>query len=50
MIVALIAPPDDKIKRKKVIKWIQSESENYLRVRGEVLAEGFQISLNEMEA
>ncbi len=46
MIVAMIAPPDDKRKRMKVIEWVQSESARYQRVRSEVLAKGFQISLN----
>lgn len=46
MIVALIAPPDDKIKRMKVIEWVKSEPARYQRVRSEVLAKGFQISLN----
>ena len=49
MIVAIIAPPDDKIKRMKVIEWVQSEPARYRRVRSEVLAKGLQISLNEME-
>ena len=49
MIVAMIAPPDDKIKRMKVIEWVQSEPARYQRVRSEVLAKGFQISLKEME-
>ena len=49
MTVALIAPPDDKIKRMKVIEWVQSEPARYQRVRSEVLAKGFQISLKEME-
>ncbi len=44
MIVALIAPPDDKIKRMKVVKWVQSEPARYQRVRREVLAKGFQVS------
>ena len=46
MIVALIAPPDDKRKRLKVIKWVLSDSARYQRVRSELLAKGFQISLN----
>ncbi len=49
MLVAMIAPPDDKRKRKKVIEWVQSESVRYQRVRDELLAKGFQISLKEME-
>ena len=49
MIVAIIAPPDDKTKRMKVIEWVQSESARYQRVRSEVLAKGFQISLKELE-
>ena len=47
--VALIAPPDDKRKRMKVIEWVQSESVWYQRIRSEVLAKGFQISLNEIK-
>ncbi len=50
MIVALIAPPDDKRKRLKVIKWVLSDSVRYQRIRDEVLAKGFQISLKEIEA
>ena len=49
MIVALIAPPDDKRKRMKVIKWVLSDSARYQRIRDEVLAKGFQISLKEIE-
>ena len=47
--VALIDPPDDRQKRMKVIEWVQSESARYQRVRDELLAKGFQISLKEME-
>jgi len=46
MIVALIAPPDDKIKRTKVIEWVQSEPARYQRVHGELVAKGFQIALD----
>jgi len=46
MLVAMIAPPDDRRKRMKVIEWVQSEPERYQRVRSEVLAKGFQISLD----
>jgi len=49
MIVALVAPPDDKKKRMKVIEWVRSESARYQRVRSELLAKGFQISLDEIE-
>jgi len=49
MIVALIAPPDDKRKRLKVIKWVLSDAARYQRIRDEVLAKGFQISLKEIE-
>ena len=48
MIVALIAPPDDKTKRMKVIEWVQSEPERFQRVRSEALGKGFQVSLKEM--
>ena len=44
--VALIAPPDYKLKRMKVIEWVQSESVRYQRVRDELLAKGFQIALD----
>ena len=50
MIVAMIAPPDDRLKRMRVIEWVQSESARYQRVRSEVLAKEFQIALREMEA
>ncbi|TFH01088.1 MAG: hypothetical protein E4H14_18960 [Candidatus Thorarchaeota archaeon] len=46
MIVALIALPDDKTKRMKVIEWVQSEQARYQRVRSEVLAKGFRIALD----
>ncbi len=49
MIVAMIAPPDDRQKRMKVIEWVQSDLARCQRIRSEVLAKGFQISLNEME-
>ena len=44
--VALIAPPDDKRKMLKVIKWVLSDSERYKRIRSEVLAKGFQIAIS----
>ena len=50
MIVAIIAPPDDKRKRRKVIQWVQSESARYQRIRSEILAKGLQIALKEIEA
>ncbi len=49
MIVALIAPPDDKRKRMKVVEWVLSNLTLYQRVRNDVLANGYQISLTEME-
>ena len=49
MIVAMIAPPDDRQKRMKVIEWVQSESARYQRVRSELLAKALQISLKETE-
>lgn len=50
MVVAIIAPPDDRLKRMRVAEWVKSESARHRRVRGEVLQKGLQISLNEMEA
>ena len=50
MMVAIIAPPDDRLKRMRVVEWVKSESARHQRVRGEVLQKGLQISLNEMEA
>lgn len=44
MIVALIAPPDDRQKRMKVAKWVQSEPERYQRIHDEVMVKGYQIS------
>ena len=49
MLVAMIAPPDDRQKRMKVIEWVQSESVRCQRVRREALAKGFQIALKEIE-
>lgn len=49
MTVALIAPPDDREKRMKVVKWILSNLPLYQRVRNELLTKGYQISLNEVE-
>jgi len=39
-----------KIKWMKVLEWVRSESAMYHRVRSEVLAEGYQVSLVELEA
>jgi len=50
MVVAIIAPPDDRMKRMRVVEWVKSEPARYHRVRSELLAEGYQVSLIEMEA
>ena len=49
MLVAIIAPPDDKRKRMKVVEWVLSNLTLYQRVRNDVLANGYQISLKEIE-
>ena len=47
MRVAVIAAPDDKQKKLKVIEWIQSNYALYKRACHEMMRKGFQISLNE---
>jgi hypothetical protein len=46
MVVALVAPPDDKRKRMRVVEWVQSDPERHQRISSELLAKGFQISLD----
>jgi hypothetical protein len=46
MVVALIAPPDDKQKKMKVIEWVKSEPVRYQRVHSELVAKGFRIALD----
>ncbi len=47
MIVAVIAAPDDKQKRLKVIDWIQSDYIRYKHICNEMNARGYSISLIE---
>lgn len=49
MKVAVIATPDDKQKRLKVIEWIQSDYLRYKRICNEMEAKGYRISLDEIE-
>ncbi|MFW9850332.1 MAG: hypothetical protein ACFFF4_14465, partial [Candidatus Thorarchaeota archaeon] len=47
MRVAILAPPDDVVKRTEVLNWIQTQPKRYKRILNEIIDRNHQMSLDD---